>query len=87
MKNQKDFKEMSFLNHLEELRWLLVRICVIVLIASVVAIVFNEFIFDVIIFGPKNGDFITYQFFCELANKFDLDKSFCIKELPFVIQN
>ena len=50
MKNQKDFKEMSFLNHLEELRWLLVRICVIVLIASVVAIVFNEFIFDVIIF-------------------------------------
>lgn len=87
MKNQKDFKEMSFLNHLEELRWLLVRICVIVLIASVIAVVFNEFIFDVIIFGPKNGDFITYQFFCELANKFDLDKSFCIKELPFVIQN
>ena len=63
MKNQKDFKEMSFLNHLEELRWLLVRICVIVLIASVVAIVFNEFIFDVIIFGRKMAILLPTNFF------------------------
>lgn len=78
---------MSFLNHLEELRWLLVRSCIAILITSVVAIYFNEFIFDVVIFGPKQGDFITYQFFCDIATKYDLDKSFCDNELPFVIQN
>lgn len=78
---------MSFLNHLEELRWLLVRSCIAILITSVVAVFFNEFIFDVIIFGPKQGDFVTYQFFCDVATKFDLDKSFCDNELPFVIQN
>ncbi|WLD22814.1 twin-arginine translocase subunit TatC [Flavobacterium dauae] len=78
---------MSFLNHLEELRWLLVRSCIAILVASVIAVFFNEFIFDVIIFGPKDGNFYTYRFFCELAQQYNLDKSFCISELPFVIQN
>lgn len=87
MKNQTNNKEMSFLNHLEELRWLLVRSCIAVLATSIIALVLNEFIFDVIIFGPKKGDFITYHFFCDLAKKFDFDQSFCDNELPFVIQN
>lgn len=78
---------MSFLNHLEELRWLLVRSSIAILITSVIAVIFNEFIFDVIIFGPKRGDFATYQFFCTIAQQFDLDQSFCNNELPFVIQN
>lgn len=87
MKNKNTNKELSFLDHLEELRWLLIRSCIAILIASVIAVIFNEFIFDVIIFGPKKGDFVTYQFFCDLAKRFDLDQSFCNNELPFVIQN
>ena len=87
MKNKNTNKEMSFLNHLEELRWLLVRSCIAILITSVIALIFNEFIFDVVIFGPKRGDFVTYQFFCEIAKKFNFDQSFCNNELPFVIQN
>lgn len=87
MSNQKTVKEMSFLGHLEELRWLLVRSTIAILIGGVIAFMFNEFIFDTIIFGPKRGDFITYQFFCDLANQFDLDKSFCNQILPFEVQN
>lgn len=79
--------EMSFLNHLEELRWLLVRSCIAILIGGCIAFTFSDFIFDVILFGPKKGDFITYRFFCDLAHKYDLDKSFCITELPFEIQS
>lgn len=78
---------MSFLGHLEELRWLLVRSSIAIIIAAVIAVIFNKFIFDVIIFGPKQGNFITYQFFCEIAQQFDFDKSFCNNELPFEIQN
>ncbi|WKW47655.1 twin-arginine translocase subunit TatC [Myroides sp. JBRI-B21084] len=78
---------MSFLNHLEELRWLLVRSSIAILITSVIAVYFNQFIFDVIIFGPKQGSFVTYQFFCDIAQRFNLDQSFCNNELPFVIQN
>ncbi|WP_255497846.1 twin-arginine translocase subunit TatC [Flavobacterium sp. I3-2] len=87
MSNQKTTKEMSFLGHLEELRWLLVRSTIAILIGGIIAFMFNEFIFDTIIFGPKRGDFITYQFFCDLATRFDLDKSFCNQILPFEIQN
>src|SRR5690606_33788350 len=58
-----------------------------ILIASVIAVFVIEFIFDVIIFGLINGDFVTYQFFCELAQNYDLDQSFCNSELAFVIQN
>lgn len=87
MKNKNTNKEMSFLNHLEELRWLLVRSSIAILVTSIIAVIFNEFIFDVIIFGPKNGDFVTYKFFCQLAQQYDLDQSFCNHELPFVIQN
>ena len=87
MSEGKQFKEMSFLDHLEELRWLLVKSTVAILIGATVAFNFTEFIFDTVIFGPKRGDFVTYRFFCQLAQKYDLDKSFCLTELPFELQN
>jgi sec-independent protein translocase protein TatC len=87
MVNKKSGKEMSFLDHLEEFRWLLVRSTIAILIGACVAYYFSDFIFDTIIFGPKDGNFITYRFFCDLANQYDLDKSFCIQELPFELQN
>jgi len=82
-KNKNKGDEMSFLDHLEELRWLLVRSCIAILIGGGVAFAFSGFIFDNIIFAPKSSDFITYRFFCELATKYDLDKSFCVTEIPF----
>ncbi|PZR20122.1 MAG: twin-arginine translocase subunit TatC [Flavobacterium psychrophilum] len=78
---------MSFLGHLEELRWLLVRSSAAIIVGGCIAFAFSGFIFDQIIFAPVKGDFITYRIFCDLANKYDLDKSFCIQELPFEIQS
>jgi len=82
-KNKNKGDEMSFLDHLEELRWLLVRSFVAIIIGGCIAFAFSGFIFDNIIFAPKKSDFITYRFFCDLANKYDLDKSFCVTEIPF----
>jgi len=79
--------EMSFMDHLEELRWLLIRSTIAILIGGCIAFAFSNFIFEEIIFAPKSGEFITYRFFCDIANKYDFDKSFCIKELPFEIQS
>lgn len=78
---------MSFLDHLEELRWLLVRSTIAILIGGCVAFTFSSFIFENIIFAPKKSDFITYRIFCDLANKYDLDKSFCVTDIPFIIQS
>ena len=58
---------MNFLQHLEELRWHLIRSIASVLIIAIVAFLNKSFVFDVIIFSPKGADFITYQFLCWLS--------------------
>ncbi|BCY27216.1 twin-arginine translocase subunit TatC [Flavobacterium okayamense] len=83
----KNLGEMSFLDHLEELRWLLVRSTIAILACAAVAFFFSDFIFDNIIFGPKNPDFITYRWFCDLSQQFGLDKSLCVTEIPMRIQS
>jgi sec-independent protein translocase protein TatC len=86
-KTNKQNKEMSFLDHLEELRWLLIRASAFILGGGIIAFIFNDFIFNKIIFAPKDSSFITYRFFCKIAKKFNFDDSFCQQELPFDIQN
>lgn len=86
-KNTTTPDEMSFLDHLEELRWHLIRSTLAVVILGVVAFVFSRFIFDVIIFGPSQMDFPTYEFFCRAAKVIGIDSDFCKDELPFTIQS
>ncbi len=84
---EKNIKEMSFLDHLEELRWLLVRSTVAILVMATVTYFFSDYIFDTIIFGPTDPSFITYRFFCEASHYVGFADSICITELPFIIQN
>ena len=86
-KEKKDPQSMSFLDHLEELRWHLIRATMAVLIAAVIAFVAKEFIFDVLIFGPKKADFPTYKGLCNISKLLGLDESLCFKELPFSVQS
>src|SRR5690554_7383715 len=79
-------KEMSFLDHLEELRWHLVRSTFAVLIMAVVAFIFKGFVFDVLIFGPTRPSFATYRMFCNISQAMGMD-SFCFQEMPFSIQS
>ena len=79
--------EMSFLDHLEELRWHLIRSTIAVLIIASAALLMKEFIFDVVLFGPKNMDFPTYRFFCKIGTFLGIDSDFCADELPFTIQS
>lgn len=57
-------RELSFLDHLEELRWHLIRATSAVVIAGFLAFMAKEFIFDVLLFGPSNVDFFTYDILC-----------------------
>ncbi len=79
-------KEMSFLDHLEELRWHLIRSTLAIIVFGTLAFIFKEFIFDQIIFGPKKASFPTYQLLCKSAQMLGFD-SFCFNELPFRIQS
>lgn len=79
-------KEMSFLDHLEELRWHLIRSVAAIVIFASAAFLFKKLLFDGIIFWPKRADFPTYQLLCKSAQLIGLD-SFCFTELPFIIQS
>ncbi|MDT8347052.1 MAG: twin-arginine translocase subunit TatC [Flavobacteriaceae bacterium] len=79
--------EMSFLEHLEELRWHLIRSVVAVLIMAVVCFVFKSFIFDTILLAPKSPDFLTYRWLCDIVTFIGLDQSLCIDQLDFDIQS
>jgi len=79
-------KEMSFLDHLEELRWHLIRATLAVVIFATIAFILKDFIFDTLIFGPKKASFPTYRLLCKSAQMLGLD-SFCFSELPFRVQS
>ena len=85
---KKNVDEMSFLDHLEELRWHLIRSTFAVLIAGIVAFCFPRILFDVIIFGPTEMTFPTYTWLCEMSQLIGVtDTSFCADKFPFDLQN
>lgn len=79
--------EMSFLEHLEVLRWHLVRSVSAIVVLALVAFLFKGFVFDTILLGPKNPDFITYRLMCEASEKFGLSDLLCIGQLNFQLIN
>ncbi len=79
--------EMPFLAHLEELRWHLVRSVVAILIFAIIAFIFKGILFDTIIFGPMNNNFITYQWMCRLGELLSLGSTICFDEIDIDLQS
>ena len=77
---------MSFLDHLEALRWHVVRSAAAILIFTIIAFLAKSIVFGIIILGPSKVDFITYRLFCDLGNYLGVD-ALCIQELPFTLQS
>src|ERR1035437_7922039 len=78
--------EMSFLDHLEALRWHIIRSLAAVVVFSIVAFVNKHFIFDTVFLGPFHIDFWTYRKFCELSHLMGGDSG-CIKTMGFKLIN
>jgi sec-independent protein translocase protein TatC len=60
-------KEMGFLDHLEELRWHVIRAGIAVIVIAIVALVFQNEVFEYVIYAPKKPTFITYKVFCAIS--------------------
>lgn len=76
-------KEMSFLEHLEELRWHIIRSLVVIVGVGIVLFLFHDWLFDVIIFGPTHADFLSYRVFCNWSNSLGLGDAMCIEPPEF----
>ncbi len=78
---------MSFLEHLEVLRWHLIRSTLAIMLMAMLAFLGKSILFDVIIFGPKQPDFFTYELFCTISREISNTELFCLSEMPFKILN
>lgn len=77
---------MSFLDHLEELRWHLIRSLAVVLVVMVAALFNKRLLFHYIILGPSRPDFITYKMLCRLGQRLGVP-DLCIEKLDFILQS
>lgn len=75
-------KEMSFLDHLEELRWHIIRSLIAIVVFAIAAFVAKDFVIGTVILGPSRTDFWTYQKLCELADLIGTP-ALCIDTLSF----
>lgn len=82
----KEEAEMSFLEHLEVLRWHLIRALLALIVCTVIAFAWGAWIFDNIVFAPSETKFITYRTMCRLGDI--LGTPFlCVKKLDFILQS
>lgn len=78
---------MSFLDHLEILRWHLFRILIALVICSAAAFFFRSIVFDVIVLAPVFDSFFTYQLFCELSHFLSFGDKLCFDSISFQLIN
>jgi sec-independent protein translocase protein TatC len=73
-------KNMSFMDHLEELRWRLVRSAIAILLLAILLWIYNEWIMDNIFLSMNKSSFFSFRILCEY---FDL----CLDEIPMKMQS
>lgn len=79
-------KEMTFIEHLEELRWHIIRSVAAILVFMIAAWIFRTEIYHNIILGPSRTDFWTYRKLCELATYTGIS-SICVEKLNFSLMS
>lgn len=83
LRRRPEDKEMSFLDHLEELRWHLIRSLAAIAGAGIVLFLFNDWYFQHILLGPTRPEFISYQWFCQASESLRLGTALCFEPPSF----
>jgi sec-independent protein translocase protein TatC len=86
-KNNPEMAEMSFFDHLEELRWHIVRSLFAVLVGTVVVFIKINLVYDGIIMAPTRHTFITYRVLCSFGHFLHLGDSLCLPDVPLEFQS
>jgi sec-independent protein translocase protein TatC len=78
--------EMGFTDHIEALRWHLVRALIAIIIGALVVFFNIDFVFQKIILGPANDDFVSYRMLCDFGKMIHVD-ALCMDSLKIKFQN
>lgn len=79
-------QEMSFVDHLEELRWHIIRAFASILVFGTIAFLAKGFVFHDIILAPSRPDFLSYRVMCEVGQYLGSD-GLCFDDMGFTIQS
>ena len=85
-KNNNNKSEMAFIDHLEALRWHVVRSLLAVVILAIAVYINIDWIFDYIITGPIQKDFVTYTGLCKLSHQLHTGNALCIPPININMQ-
>jgi sec-independent protein translocase protein TatC len=72
-KNKPPKAEMSFLDHLETLRWHIIKSAIAICVFATLAYIYSDFVWNNIILAPKNPDFWSSRMLIKLSNLFGLE--------------
>ena len=70
--------EMSFFDHIDELRKHLFRSVVAIVIGAIIVGIYNKFIIRNILMGPIHSDFVTYKYLCKLGQWLGMGNDLCL---------
>lgn len=79
--------EMSFVDHLEELRWVLLRSVIAILVGSIIVGINYKWFYNTIVLAPSRDHFVTYQMMCDLSHNIGLGDAMCIKPFKLNFQS
>jgi len=79
--------EMSFIDHLEELRKHIIRSILAILIFAIAIFVYIDWIFENIIKGPINPDFISYKALCDFSHWAHMGDALCMPPVKVNLQS
>src|SRR5690606_21469358 len=83
---QNDDKEMSFIDHLEELRWHIVRSLIAVLITAVFLFIYMGWFLDCIMLGPSRRELISYTGLCDFSQWIGAGDALCLPPVKVELQ-
>jgi sec-independent protein translocase protein TatC len=79
--------EMTFIDHLEELRGHLLRSVLAIVVGGIVVAVYNDFCVKKVLMGPTHSDFPTYTWLCNAGKKLGMGTSLCMKDIGVKMQS
>jgi sec-independent protein translocase protein TatC len=80
---KKERGEMSFFEHISELRKHILRSALAIFAVATVCFLNKDFVFDKMIFGPRHPDFPTYGFLCNMSHTLGLGEQMCFSPPKF----
>ena len=78
--------EMSFMDHLEELRWRIIRVLGVIVGLGIILFVCRDWLFDTVILGAFDKDFYSYQVFCVFSDWIGISDFLCFTPPAIDIQ-